>query len=115
MSIPSDTQREKLLAALQSRGISAGKARVAARLLQDLVSYDGDEPANLSGAIESATLTYGVTLFARDTPDLVPDELQAAKDAGMTPRQYEEIKGVRSITDWNALQERRRAAGGAAT
>ena len=46
--------------------------------------------------------------------DLTAEELKAAADADMTPQRYEEMKGVQSIADWNALEEQRRAAEGAA-
>jgi hypothetical protein len=41
-------------------------------------------------------------------PTLTDDELTAATRAGMTPEKYAEMKGVRTLDDWQALQRRRR-------
>jgi hypothetical protein len=41
-------------------------------------------------------------------PTLTEDELQAAKRAGMTPERYAEMKGVRTLNDYEALNARSR-------
>jgi hypothetical protein len=99
----SDTQQANLLSALGDRGLSSGKARGVMALVTPGLEFDADDvPTNLDGAVDAAKLAYG-DIFGRDTGPTTADEVQAAKDAGMTPERYEALKGVRNIADWNAL------------
>jgi hypothetical protein len=98
-----------LLTALADKGLVGAKAKAAARLL-DGVEYDDDgEPLNLDAAIETARAAYGEEVFttAPSRPSgLTTAEQEAAKRAGMSPQQYEAMKGVRTFEDWQAAQRR---------
>jgi hypothetical protein len=98
----------KLISALADLGVVGAKAKAAARLL-DGVEYDADhEPTNLDGALAKAKAAYGDALFTNAS--LTAGELEAAKAAGKTPEEYDALKGIRNLDDWNAMQDRKRAA-----
>jgi hypothetical protein len=48
---------------------------------------------------------------SENTYDLGANELEAASVAGMTPREYAEMKGVRTHGDFEALLEKRKGEG----
>jgi hypothetical protein len=106
----SDAQHTNLLAALGERGLSPGKALGVVKLVTPGLVFDSNgKPTNLGAAVEAASQTWG-DIFGRDTPDATVDEIQAARDAGITPERYEALKTVHNITDWEALER----SGGAA-
>jgi hypothetical protein len=66
-------RKANLILALADEGLTGGKAKAAARLL-DTVDYDdNDEPTNLKDAITAATAEYGEDMFKGATPPPPPD------------------------------------------
>jgi hypothetical protein len=66
-------RKANLITALSDEGITGGKAKAAARLL-DAVEYDdNDEPTNLADAITAAKAEYGEDMFKGATPAPPPD------------------------------------------
>jgi hypothetical protein len=123
-------QKANLLNVLADKGLTGGKARAAARLLDD-VEYDDDgEPTNLDAALDAAKAAFGETQFTPadpakpappnlnggagsqpgPTPNLTAEEIKAAEDAGIAPQTYEALKEVQSYEDWVAMRERIKAA-----
>lgn len=105
-----------LLIALTAKGYEGQRAKVVAKLLDDVEFGDDDEPVDLDGALEDAEERWGTEMFVKgdkkkpkpkapgtggkdkgdddDTakPRLTADELAMAKSFGMTPREYAAYK-----------------------
>jgi hypothetical protein len=52
-----------LIVALAEKGLSGGRAKAAAKLLDGVEFDDADEPTNLDAAIKHASETYGADVF----------------------------------------------------
>lgn len=129
-------RKANLKAALADEGITGKHAKAAMRLLEGLSFDEDDEPENLADALEDAEETYG-TQVVRGTPQegdgtsprraapringgsgkgggkgprLTAEELNAAKQAGMSPERYEAFKNVSNLKDYEELQRKLAAA-----
>lgn len=65
-------RRANLLLSLTAKGITGGKAKAAARLLDGVEYDDDDEPTNLDSALEAAKAEYGAEAFTGATPPAPP-------------------------------------------
>lgn len=74
-------RRANLLSALADAGLTGGKAKAAARLIDGVEFDDDDEPTNLTAAIKAARATYGEELFtaAKADPPALPDTHAGAR------------------------------------
>lgn len=125
-AVTAKLRRSNLRAALAESTVQTDKVKAALNLIDlDDVEYDeDDEPTNLDDVLETAFETYpflkgnkpkAPNVNGRDgkgnkTPKLTADELDAAKQAGKTPEEWEALKGVESLADWRALQDKRQKA-----
>jgi colicin import membrane protein len=81
-------RRAHLLMALAEEGLTGGKAKAAARLLDSVEYDDADEPQNLKDAITAATAEYGEDLFKGATPTTdthTVDQHQGARQEAAQP------------------------------
>lgn len=68
-------RRANLLTSLTAQGLSGGKAKAAARLLNGVEYDDDDEPKNLDDALTAAKAEYGEDMFTGATPPAPPPDL----------------------------------------
>lgn len=124
-------RQANLITALADKGLTGGKAKAAARLLDSVEYDDADEPTNLDAALDAGKAVYGEEMFAAgeppkpkpggstnggdggskdEKPELTADELEAAKATGTSPERYAAMKNVTTLDEYQAAQKALKAA-----